>query len=196
MTSARRLDGYTVEDWESVDPEPGHRIELHDGRFVVSAAPALGHQRIADRLCRLLDDAMVDSGMEAVSAVGVRVAARVGYIPDVVVCTELLPDDTTTVDVSVVALAVEVVSPSTTRTDRLTKPAAFAAAGVPAFWRVEIGRDGQATIYCYQLDRGAYVETTTLQAGTASTVDVPGGGTITLDPGDLTGPRQRNSRHA
>ena len=194
MTSAHRLDGYTVEDWESVDPEPGHRIELHDGRFVVSAAPALGHQRIADRLCRLLDDVVADSGMEAVSAVGVRVAARVGYIPDVVVCTELLPDDTTTVDVGVVALAVEVVSPSTTRTDRLTKPAAFAAAGVPAFWRVEIGRDDRATIYCYQLDRAAYVETATLQAGTVGRVDVPGGGELMFDPADLTGPRKRSGR--
>ncbi|MEV0677250.1 Uma2 family endonuclease [Actinosynnema sp. NPDC050436] len=191
MTSARRLDGYTVEDWESVTPEPGHRIELHAGRFVVSAAPAVGHQRIADRLQSLLDDAVTDSGMEAVTAVGVRVAPQVGYIPDVVVCTEVLPGDTTNVDVVLVALAIEVVSPSTRQTDRLTKPAAYAAAGVPAFWRVEISDETQPVIYCYRLDQGAYVETTTLRAGTAGTVDIPGGATITFDPAALTGRRQR-----
>uniref|UniRef100_UPI003F491A33 Uma2 family endonuclease n=1 Tax=Saccharothrix espanaensis TaxID=103731 RepID=UPI003F491A33 len=189
MTSARRLDGYTVEDWESVDPEPGHRIELHDGRIVVSAAPALGHQRVADRLCRLLDDIVTASGMEAVTAVGVRVAPRVGYIPDVVVVTELLPADTTVVDVGLVALVVEVVSPSTTRTDRLTKPSAYAAAGVPEYWRVEIG--DEPVIYCYRLDQGAYVETATLTSGDHHLVDVPGGGVATFDPADLIGRRKR-----
>ncbi|ONI92229.1 hypothetical protein ALI22I_05460 [Saccharothrix sp. ALI-22-I] len=179
-----------MEDWESVDPEPGHRIELHDGRFVVSAAPALGHQRVADRLCRLLDDAVVDSGMEAVTAVGVRVAPRVGYIPDVVVCTELLPADTTTVDVAVVALVVEVVSPSTARADRLTKPEAFAAAGVPRFWRVELG-EGGPVVYCYRLDQGVYVEHVTLKPGQAGTVDLGGGVAVTFDPAGLLGTRRR-----
>ncbi|GAA3460671.1 Uma2 family endonuclease [Saccharothrix longispora] len=191
MTSARRLDGYTLEDWERLEPAEGHRVELVDGRFVVSAAPAVAHQRVADRLCRLLDDAVADGGMEAVTAVGVRVAPGLGYIPDVVVCTELV--ETTAVEVALVALAVEVVSPSTARRDRLEKPAAFAAAGVPAFWRVEVGREGGPVIYCYRLDQGVYVETVTLQGGATGTVDVPGGGTVTFDPADLIGSRRPRS---
>jgi Uma2 family endonuclease len=191
MTSARRLDGYTLADWERLEPAEGHRVELVDGRFVVSAAPAVAHQRVADRLCRLLDDAVADGGMEAVTAVGVRVAPGLGYIPDVVVCTELV--ETTAVEVELVALAVEVVSPSTARRDRLEKPAAFAAAGVPAFWRVEVGREDGPVIYCYRLDQGVYVETVTLQAGITGTVDVPGGGTVTFDPADLVGSRRPRS---
>lgn len=191
MTSARRLDGYTVDDWERLEPTEGHRVELVDGRFVVSAAPAVKHRRVADRLCRLLDDAVLDGGMEAVTAVGVRVAPGLGYIPDVVVCTELV--ESTTVEVELVALAVEVVSPSTARRDRLEKPAALAAAGVPAFWRVEIGHEGGPVIYCYELDRGVYVEAVTLRAGTPGPVGVPGGAVITLDPADLIGSRRPKS---
>ena len=35
------------------------------------------------------------------------------------------------------ALVVEVVSPSSRKTDRFFKPIEYAAAGVPAYWRVE-----------------------------------------------------------
>ncbi|MCP2169885.1 Uma2 family endonuclease [Goodfellowiella coeruleoviolacea] len=191
MTTARRLDGYTLDDWEAVDPVEGHRVELVGGQFRVSAAPSVPHQRIADRLQNLLDDAVADDGMEAVTAVGVRVAPGIGYIPDVVVCTELV--DTTTVDVGLVALVVEVVSPSTAKADRLEKPSAFAAAGVPAYWRVETGREGGPVVYCYRLDRGTYVETATLTPGTTATVDVAGTASITLDPASLIGPRRRRS---
>lgn len=191
MTSARRLDGYTLEDWERLEPAEGHRVELVEGRLVVSAAPAVAHQRVADRLCRLLDDEVAGGGMEAVTAVGVRIAPGLGYIPDVVVCTELV--ETTAVEAELVALAVEVVSPSTARRDRLEKPAAFAAAGVPAFWRVEIGRENGPIIYCYRLDQGVYAEVATLHAGVRGTVDVPGGGTVTFDPGDLIGSRRPRS---
>ncbi|MEV0676825.1 Uma2 family endonuclease [Actinosynnema sp. NPDC050436] len=191
MTSARRLAGYTLDDWERLEPAEGHRVELVDGRFVVNAAPAVAHQRVADRLCRLLDDAVADSGMEAVTAVGVRIAPGLGYIPDLVVCTELV--NTPVVAVELVALAVEVVSPSTARRDRLEKPAAFAAAGVPAFWRVEIGGTDGPVVYCYRLDQDVYVEVATLRAGTAGTADVPGGMTVTVDPADLIGSRRPRS---
>ncbi len=130
VTTARRLDGYTLDDWESLEPAEGHRVELVDGRFVVNAAPSVRRRRVADRLCRLLDDAVAPEGMEALTAVGVRIREGLAYIPDVVVATERV--ETTSVDVDTVALVAEVVSPSTKKTDRLEKPAAFAAAGVPA----------------------------------------------------------------
>lgn len=188
MTTARRLDGYTLEDWESLDPFGGHRVELNHGRFVVNAASVVSHQRVADRLQALLDTAVADSGMEAVTAIGVRVARGVGYIPDVVVCTELV--ETVTVEVELVELVVEVVSPSTARRDRLEKPAAFAATGVPAYWRVELGREGGPVVYCYRLDEGVYQEIATLQAGVTSTVEIPRAVVITLDPAELIGSRR------
>lgn len=188
MTAARRLDGYTLSDWESLDPQEGHRVELVDGRFVVDAAPAWKHQRIADRLCRLLDDAVFPDGMEAATAVGVRVREGLGYVPDVVVSTERV--ETTTVGADTVALVVEVVSPSTKKTDRLEKPAAYAAAAVPAYWRVEINAD-RLTVYCYRLDGQTYVEDTVLQNGESATVQVTGTASVTFDPADLNNVRKR-----
>lgn len=97
MTAARRLEGYTLDDWESLDPQEGRRIELVDGRFVANAAPAMKHQRVADRLQTLLDAAVAREGMEALTAIGVRVNRTLGYIPDVVVTSEFI--DAGSVDV-------------------------------------------------------------------------------------------------
>lgn len=157
--SAQRLDSYTLADWESLEPLQGHRIELVHGRLVVNAAPAPRHQRVADRLCRLLDDAVVDVGLEALTAVGVRVG-QLGYIPDVVVCAPP-DDDRTTVNATEVALVVEVVSPSTAKTDRLEKPSAYAAAGIPVYWRVELAPGAAPVVFCYELDGGVYTHTAT-----------------------------------
>ncbi len=191
MTSANRLAGYTLADWESLDPLEGHRVELVDGHLVVNAAPAVRHQRVADRLRTLLDDAVADDGMEAVTAVGLRVREGLGYISDIVVSTERV--ETTTVDVDLVALVVEVVSPSTKKTDRLEKPAALAAAGVPAYWRVELDNATNAgpTIYCYRLDGRTYLESAVLHPGTTDTVQVTGTVSITFDPADLHRARPR-----
>jgi Uma2 family endonuclease len=52
------------------------------------------------------------------------------------------------------ALAVEVTSPSSRSMDRIVKPAALSAAGVPNYWRVDI--DGDPYIEIYELDAGAY----------------------------------------
>jgi hypothetical protein len=60
-------------------------------------------------------------------------------IPDVaVVRSEVLWGGAGTVAADEVLLAVEVVSPSSEMTDRITKPALYAAAGIAAYWRVEL----------------------------------------------------------
>ncbi|GGU77315.1 Uma2 family endonuclease [Lentzea flava] len=188
MTTARRLDGYTLDDWESLDPQEGRRIELVGGRFVVTPTPAAKHQRVGDRLARILDDAVAAEGMEALTAIGVRVSKHFGYIPDVVVATERV--ETVSVDVANVALVVEIVSPSTKKSDRLEKPAALAAAGVPAYWRVELDGADDPTIYCYRLDNGTYTEVATLISGNAGAVAVTGTISVSFDPADLHRPRR------
>lgn len=188
MTTARRLDGYTLDDWESLDPQEGRRIELVDGRFVVTPAPAVKHQRVGDRLARILDDAVASEGMEALTAIGVRVNKHFGYIPDVVVTTECV--ETASVDVENVALVVEVVSPSTKKSDRLEKPAALAAAGVSAYWRVEIDSADGPIVYCYRLNGGVYSEVVTLTPGNQQPVLVAGTVSVTFDPEDLHRPRR------
>jgi Uma2 family endonuclease len=52
-------------------------------------------------------------------------------------------------------LAVEVMSPSSVATDRVAKPAQYAAAGIPHFWRLEL--DGPVLVR-YALDGEVYRE--------------------------------------
>jgi Uma2 family endonuclease len=50
-------------------------------------------------------------------------------------------------------LLVEVVSEGSRREDREVKPKVYAAAGVPEYWRIEEGADGEAVVYQYRLAR-------------------------------------------
>lgn len=186
-SAAGRLDGYTLADWEALEPIEGHRIELVHGRLVVNAAPAPRHQRVADRLCRLLDDAVAPHGLEALTAVGVRVG-QLGYIPDIVVCTPV-DDDAVTIDSATVTLVAEVVSPSTAKTDRLEKPAAYAAAGIPVYWRIELAPGAPPVIYCYELDNDVYALTTTADTTAITTTHITPDITVTLNVTALTAQR-------
>nr|WP_313896902.1 Uma2 family endonuclease [Streptomyces sp. GC420] len=52
-----------------------------------------------------------------------------------------------------VLLAVEVVSPDSESRDRDTKPHKYAAAGIPNYWRVEMGGENdEPVVYVYELD--------------------------------------------
>jgi Uma2 family endonuclease len=54
-----------------------------------------------------------------------------------------------------VLLAVEVMSPSSVSNDRVSKPAQYAAAGIPHFWRLEPG----PVLCTYALAGSVYRET-------------------------------------
>ncbi|MBM7812207.1 Uma2 family endonuclease [Saccharothrix algeriensis] len=185
-STAHRYEGYTLDDWEALEPREGRRIELVNGRFRVSAAPATPHQRVADRLCRFLDAAVEPLGLEAISAIGVRVG-RMGYIPDLVVCE---PQDATSISSDTVRLVVEVLSPSTATIDRLEKAAAYAAVGVPAYWLVELPREGLPVIRCNALDRNAYTEIAVAAPGGPVDVEVVAGVPVKLDVDVLFAPRR------
>jgi Uma2 family endonuclease len=188
MNSAtRRLEGYTLADWEALEPHEGRRIELVNGRFRVNAAPARPHQRVADRIYRLLDDAVAPIGLEALSAIGLRVGAF-GYIPDVVVCTAA---DGVTTSADTVELVVEVLSPSTASVDRLEKPAAYAAAGIPAYWLVEVPKQGMPVVRCHVLNGNVYAEFAIVTSGNPAEVVVAGDVSVKLDVDTLFAPRQR-----
>lgn len=181
MTSPHRLADFTLDDWERLEPVDGQRVELVDGQYRVNAAPAPWHQKIADRMGRALAPLVEPLGWDVVSAIGIRVRPKVGYIPDLVIC-EPVQRGTQSVAASAVALAVEVVSPSSRKTDRLEKPVAYALAGIPAYWRAEVVKDHLISVHCYQLDEsGIYVEHATAESGKPATITLPMGAAITLD---------------
>ena len=186
MTSAhkRRLCDYTLDDWDRLEPVEGHRVELVDGLFRVNAASAPRHQRIADRIGRLLAPEVEPHGWDVMTAVGVRVRPGVGYIPDVVVC-EPADDDAVSVTASTVALVVEVESPSTRKTDRFEKPTAYATAGIAAYWRIEVVKHRPPVMFCYELDNGVYTETAVIETGKPREIKLPVGGSIVVDVDQL-----------
>jgi Uma2 family endonuclease len=182
---------WTIDDLLSL-PDDGHRYEIFDGSLLVSPAPPMRHQIAGDRLADVLLAAAPD-GIDVVTATAVDITAtspRLGPqapIPDIVVVGPgawdkpglyVWPTD--------VLLLVEVESPRTSR-DRVLKPALYAAAGIPAYWRVELDGPGTPAIVMHVLDGGVYRETGTVRAGESATVDVPF--PVELRPAGLAGPR-------
>lgn len=123
---------WTVDDLAHL-PDEGQRYEIIDGSLLVSPPPALGHQVIARRLVAALNRDMSPE-WEAVEAVGVVLRSKPSVRmlePDVVVASsEALSSGGTTLTAADVLLAVEIVSPASVTTDRVTKPTLLAEAGV------------------------------------------------------------------
>jgi Uma2 family endonuclease len=162
-------------DWTFDDllrlPRDGRRYEIVDGSLHVSPAPALKHQRVAHRLTDVLKDA-APADLQVIPAVGV-VCGRHTPVPDVVVGLKALPEGAMHFLPPQVRLVVEVMSPGSVFADRVFKPAMFAAAGIPAFWRVELDGPGTPLIIVHVLRGDVYREVVTVRAGESVTVDVP-----------------------
>lgn len=83
-----------------------------------------------------------------------------------------------------IQVAVEVVSPSSTSIDRITKPALYAEAGIPTYIRVERTGPNAPAVYIYQLDGGTYREQASAHAGQILTIDKPF--PVSFDPAVLS----------
>jgi Uma2 family endonuclease len=120
-------------------PEDGHRYEVVDGALVVSPPPGQHHQLVGAELFRQLAVQCpqewrvvyewplpmgTDGRVADLAVVRRAVAVRGAGQP-----YPLGPEH--------VGLVVEVVSPSSRKTDRFAKPGEYAEAGIPLFWRVE-----------------------------------------------------------
>lgn len=154
---------WSVEEYLQL-PEAATRIELVDGSLVMSPAPASGHQRIARRLTNLLEDAIPD-GWDAVADANLRLGPSTVLRPDVMVVTR--SDDVTTFEPAEVMLVVEIVSPGSTRLDRVWKPEMYAAAGIGWYLLVERRRRGTPSleVIVHRLKDGDYVEHSRVHAG-------------------------------
>jgi Uma2 family endonuclease len=174
----------TVEDWLAQEhPTDGSRLELILGYLHVNPPPSGQHQHAAFMVARALQDAVREAGrsdLHVVPGVGVKISTswRTALIPDVAVL------NTRPVGISFepsqVVLVVEIWSPANTRTERETKMAAYAGAGVPYFWAVD--QDG--SVSTYWLKEGRYVGELVARPGSTVTsvaAPIP----VTLDPAEL-----------
>jgi Uma2 family endonuclease len=116
-------------------------------------------------------------------AVNVALPGNKLVVPDVVVVAAEAVDETTTrLPCEAVLAVVEIVSPSTVSIDRAIKPAMYAEAAIPVYWRVEL--QDTPKIVVSTLSRGRYVTRATLTAGTRGRITRPFG--VELDPAGLT----------
>jgi Uma2 family endonuclease len=131
-----RPGGWTVADLDAIPDDPGFRYELEDGTLVVSPPPEGRHDyaafEIASRLRPLLDREW------AVSSPGsVEFDIHNWRHPDVVVVRRECLRTQKWPHPGDALLAVEVMSPTSRGRDRVSKPAQYAAAGIPYYWRYE-----------------------------------------------------------
>lgn len=127
-------DGWTVEAMP--DDELFRHCELVDGALVVNPPPTLRHQEVAMDLAMLLRPRLAEAWRVVVEP-GVQFDRRNYRQPDVVVY-DAAASARERIEPRDVLLAVEVMSPASVSTDRVAKPAQYAAAGIPHFWRLEL----------------------------------------------------------
>ncbi|WP_164545274.1 Uma2 family endonuclease [Antribacter gilvus] len=133
-------------DWTEADLQhlpDGYLYEIVDGRLLVTPPAKAGHQTVArDMLFRLLTG--VPKGWDVLYEIGIALGEN-RFVPDIAVLSPgvVLAD----VEYNAVRpeLVVEVASRSTVTTDRGDKLVAYADAGIPAYWRVEL--DGSVVVY-------------------------------------------------
>jgi putative restriction endonuclease len=85
------------------------------------------------------------------------------------------------IDAHDVVLVVEIASPSTRVTDRKMKPALYATAGIPRYWRLEL--EPAPRLYCGIRHGSSGYTDLTLTAGRA--VDIAEPFPVTIDPAQL-----------
>lgn len=145
-------------DWRfdqlDVLPDDGRRYEVVDGLLVVSPPPTFWHQEVGAALLRQLA-AEAPSDWRVLLELGLPLGTD-GRVPDLTVVSARAPrgPGAPLPGPEHVGLVVEVVSPSSRKTDRFAKPGEYAEAGIPLFWRVETEPD--LVVVAHRLRGGVY----------------------------------------
>lgn len=137
-----RRDRWTTDDVDRLVVERKGvtpRYELVDGELLMTPAPSWRHQRIVLELAASLKSYLAPHGLGEVllGPAELKLASGERYEPDLFVVPGIdgrRPPDGAAVTPLLVC---EVLSPGSSRHDRITKPRAFQAHGVPEYWIVD-----------------------------------------------------------
>lgn len=170
---------WTVADLDSI-PDVGFRFEIHGGSLVMVSPVRRWHSRVARRLANVLEAA----GHQVDTEVGVRRSPRSTRVADVAVfrpdVTELGP---AFFDPGQLTMVVEIVSDSSEEDDRTDRPRWYAEVGIPEYWRVEEGDDGEAVIFQHALARTACGESAYVRTGVTTLTALEPAGASGTGPG-------------
>jgi Uma2 family endonuclease len=121
-------------------PDDGQRYEVLDGELYVSSAPGWSHQSIVQALFLVIHPYVEANalGWTRLSPSDVELSPKRLVQPDLFVVPDTgAGQPRSWRDVKALLLTVEVISPSTARTDRFMKRPLFQSAGVPEYWIVD-----------------------------------------------------------
>ena len=160
-------EDYTTEDIYAL-PE-GTRAELIDGQIYYMAPPSRRHQRISTRLASLIDH-YIDSHHSTCQVYAAPFAVFLNaddknYVePDIsIICdTDKLTDTGCT---GAPDWIIEIVSPSSRRTDYFTKLFKYRTAGVREYWIVDPDKNRILVYNFASEDAGDYTFSETVKAG-------------------------------
>lgn len=159
-------------------PDDGHRYELVDGVLVVSPSPAYGHQDAVGHLYVTLLAACPPDLKVLLAPYDVVLSDDTVLIPDLLVAPRSrftareLPGPP--------LLAVEVLSPSTRRFDRLLKRDRLLSAGCPSYWLVD---PDEPAVTVLELRAGTYEQVAHVAGDEAVELTAPF--PVRLVPSDL-----------
>ncbi|TAM84344.1 MAG: Uma2 family endonuclease [Jatrophihabitans sp.] len=163
-------DVWTVADLEALDVEDWRRYEIVDGSLLVSPSPDRLHEFVGAQVRAALQAAL-PPGLLVLGPLGVRIGASY-LIPDLVVAERAAMRLTGPLAPAEVFVAIEVVSPGSITTDRVLKPAKYAATGIGHFWRVETDPAG-VTVYELPAGGDTYREVGTWTPGQVARIERP-----------------------
>src|SRR5262249_17365407 len=142
--------------------------ELQEGHIVVSPRSARPHMRILLELAVQLR-AQLPATLEAMIEIDIDLDLDPPEVrvPDIVVINNPVKSDVPITKASDVVLAVEIISPSSIRTDTKIKPIEYADAGIPHLWLIDPNPPVTATVYRligHDYEESQYAERTLVTA--------------------------------
>ncbi|MGH3095699.1 MAG: Uma2 family endonuclease [Streptosporangiales bacterium] len=178
MTALPHEPEWTVDDLDAL-PDDGLQYELLDGLLLVTPVPIPIHQGVIGNLYLVLRDACPAGLTVFLAPLDWRPDLRTSLQPDLLVVRrdEIGEKNVTYPEL---ALAVEVLSPSTRRKDLVLKRSKYEDAGVGSYWVVD---PKEPSVQAWDLVDGRYVETGVARGAEPVTLDRPF--PVTLIPADL-----------
>lgn len=169
---------YTVDEFAALPEDTSAHYELQDGVVIMSPKPAKEHMFVSFELAGHIDpqlprDLCAFGGVD----VDLQLATPVVRAPDLLIARTSVFEQRGLATASDLLLAVEVISPSSVRTDTVTKPVDYADAGIPHYWVID--PNPPVTVTVYHLVDSAYEESQRAEGQIA--VSEPCALTIDLD---------------
>jgi Uma2 family endonuclease len=128
---------WTVSDYMGIDisNEP---VQLIHGKLIMSPAPSPQHQRISRNLFQILIQHTLNFGEVFYSPIDLILSESIVLQPDLVFISNAKKEIITNRGIEGIPdLIVEVLSPSNSYIDRVTKKEIYAAHGIPELWLVD-----------------------------------------------------------